>query len=90
MRVENMTSPRSGRPVANQFEIYDGRYTYMQSYKTIIAKWDMSKCIIVLDPKHDCSRTTAKYRNQFLGMTSKAVKAAIAKGEIKIKELNSK
>jgi hypothetical protein len=39
MRVQNMTSNRSGRAVANQFEIFtDNDGKYFQSYNTVIAR----------------------------------------------------
>lgn len=37
MHVTNLTSPRSGNPVANQFEIADDERVYFQSYQTLIA-----------------------------------------------------
>ena len=70
----------------NNCVIFDGSKTYCQSYSTIIAL--MNEGEIYLDPKHDCSTTTAKHRNKFLSMTSAEVKAKIKSGEFKIKELN--
>jgi hypothetical protein len=32
MKVQNMISERSGKPVANQFIVDDGEYEYFQSY----------------------------------------------------------
>lgn len=37
VRVENMDSPRSNRPVANQYRIETDAGTYFQSYQTVIA-----------------------------------------------------
>lgn len=92
----NMISDR-GNPVPNQIVIYDpfdlSRVTF-RSYDTIIAiiDTDLSAGIpqrkITLDRTHDCSVTTAKYRNQFLNMTSKEVEQGIKKGEIKVTDLN--
>jgi len=77
-KVTNMESPRTGRPVANQYIIniredlddpdnMPGRY--FQSYDSIIA-WipdDLGKYFVVLDEYcWDYSRTTLKYLTQFL------------------------
>jgi hypothetical protein len=93
----NMISNR-GNPVPNQIVIYDtcdlSRVTF-RSYDTIIAviDTDLSADIpqrkITLDCTHNYSITTAKYRNQFLNMTSKEVEQGIKKGEIKVTDLNS-
>ena len=37
MRVRNINSPQSGRPVANQYVIYNYDNVYFQSYNTTIA-----------------------------------------------------
>ena len=75
-----MTSS-SGNKVANQFVItteeQGNKVEYLQSYKTIIAKkiYDNLGCDVVetfLDENsYDYSVTTSKYRNLFLGVTSK-------------------
>lgn len=71
-RVENIESPRSGRPVANQFKVVmdtaTGRVVLFQSYKTPIA-------MLINRPIHDTtyyiatdkrySRTTSKYQKVF-------------------------
>ena len=68
MKVENLKSPRSGRPVANQFIIFD--YTngiiVFQSYTSCIAKYNMNTEKLKLYPKYNYSRTTSKYLYQFL------------------------
>jgi len=87
VKVENMMSNSSGREVANQFIINtkDGRY--FQSYSSIIAR--ISKGKITLDAnKWDYSNTTSKYRNVFLGETTKETKAKIKSGEYKLANLN--
>ena len=80
MQVENMKSS-NGNKVANQFVItteeQGNKVEYLQSYKTIIAKkiYDNLGCDVVetfLDENsYDYSVTTSKYRNLFLGVTSK-------------------
>ena len=77
IRVKQMNSPRSGRPVANQFIIEDGDVEYFQSYDTIIVKREYGNDSnrwqgrTTLDENYwDYSRTTAKYRNEYLGETT--------------------
>jgi len=76
MKVRNMTSNNTGREVPNQFIITDDEGNqYFQSYRTIIAKRenftpDKRDRQIYLDANSwDYSKTTGKYRNQFLGET---------------------
>lgn len=65
MRVTNLNSPRSGSPVANQYELTDdnGVVTF-QSYQTAIAKKDGYNYTISSDWNY--SRTTAKYFYEWL------------------------
>ena len=65
MHVTNMNSPRTGKPVANQFIITDGDITVFQSYNSTIATIDRENYTITLGKDWDCSVTTAKYRNLF-------------------------
>jgi len=99
MKVSNMISPRSGRPVANQYIIVDDKWNvYFQSYKSIIAKAKRldykpeNKYInqIYLDINYwDYSRTTLKYLNQFLGTSSKKeIQEKIKSGEYILTDLN--
>ena len=66
MRVTNLTSPRSGEPVANQYEITsdDGATSTFQSYRTVIAKNTSGHFVISSDWNY--SRTTSKYFHQWL------------------------
>lgn len=87
MKVYNLTSPVSGREVANQFEIIDNGKRYFQSYSSIICLVENGN--ITLDEYYwDYSKTTSKYRNRFLGMTTSEIKKAIADGSIKLANLN--
>jgi len=70
----------------NNCIIYTDNGNYCQSYSTIIVHTSWGGTF--LDPKHDCSSTTAKHRNKFLNMTSAEVKAKIKSGEFKIRRLN--
>lgn len=65
MRVYNMTSPRTGEPVANQFIIEDDNKVVFQSYNSMIAEIDYTNNILTIGEDWDYSRTTGKYRNAF-------------------------
>lgn len=100
MKVTNMTSPRSGRPVANQFVITDegrgalGNFTQrrvFQSYDSVIAKitiWPDTVRVVLDEHYWDYSVTTGKYRNQFLGENKAATQRKIDSGEYKLADLN--
>jgi hypothetical protein len=86
----------SGQSRTSRHPGFDGMYTgdMFQSYETVIAfkptqSWRGSCNTIYLDSDAwDYSRTTSKYRNQFLGMTTAQVKAGIKDGSIKLVNLN--
>jgi len=84
--VRNMESNRTGRAVPNQFVINVDGVEYFQSYRTVIAQDDNGN--ITLDPAWDCSVTTGKYRNMFLGETKKETQVKIKSGEYKLANLN--
>lgn len=65
LKVRNLTSPRSGREVANQFVIENGDTTLFQSYRSPIVEVDRDALAIRVYEDWDYSRTTSKYRNQF-------------------------
>ena len=86
MKVENMVSS-NGNKVPNQFWITDNNADYFQSYKSMIAKREDG--IITLDCNYwDYSVTTSKYRNKFLGRTSKEIKQGIKDGSLLLDNLN--
>ena len=86
--VQNFIS-NSGNCVANQFKIRTPRAILFQSYNSIIAKIDRRTNKITLDKYYwDYSRTTGKYRNQFLGEGIAETRAKIKSGEYKLKNLN--
>jgi hypothetical protein len=90
MKVQNFTNSRGNR-VANQFIIFDSEYTAFQSYKSIIVKtsFEDGKRKVELDEKYwDYSRTTSKYRNQFLGETKQETERKIKSGEYTLTDLN--
>ena len=99
MTVENMTSS-SGNKVANLFIIREegrgalgnflARQTF-QSYNTIIAvvtEWKDSIDVELDRVSWDCSTTTGKYRNIFLGETKKETQKKIDSGEYILTDLN--
>ena len=89
MKVTNMTSPRTDKPVANQFIITNDDGTqYFQSYESIIAKADTDGTITLDGFYWNYSVTTSKYRNQFTGLTTKETQKRIDSGEIKLLDLN--
>jgi len=90
MKVENMTS-NNGNKIANQFIIYDNdnNCTYFQSYDSIIIQKIENECFIYLDEKYwNYSKTTSKYRNKFLNMTTKEIENAIKDNTILLINLN--
>ncbi len=94
MKVENMKSS-NGNKVANQFVIHNydnlGSEAF-QSYESVIVlidRCDSGGDKVKLDrDKWDYSRTTGKYRNQFLGETKKETQAKIDSGEYVLTDLN--
>ena len=66
MKVYNMKSARSGRPVANQFIIKIGNVLYFQSYKSVVCIYDTVNHLVCFGRDWDYSITTMKYLYQFL------------------------
>lgn len=69
IKVENLTSRRSGEPVKNQFCIYDRTNStrIFQSYETVCLKYDwLCKVLTVYPAAFDYSVTTSKYSRYFL------------------------
>ena len=64
MKVRNLESPRTGRPVPNQFTITHNGKTYFQSYESLIAEYDGERLTLGCD--FDYSVTTAKYLNVWM------------------------
>lgn len=86
MKVRNMT--RNGKKVANQFIIEDGDAEFFQSYNSIIAKREGGK--VYLDERYwNYSVTTSRYRNYFLGETTKETQRKIDDGTYTLCNLNS-
>ena len=90
-------SGRTGNPIANQYEIVstlDGaKIRVFQSYDSIIVKvtydeFGLQETVQLDEYYWDYSRTTSKYRNQFLGMDTKEKKDGIKDGSIVLADLN--
>lgn len=80
---------RNGRPIVNQIVITTDKGKYFQSYDSIIAFSPADSSSVLLDKNYwDYSKTTSKYRNIFLGLTSEETKQLIKKGEIILTDLN--
>lgn len=81
--VSNLRS-QHGNDVPNQIVIViDGQGTYFQSYRTIIVARHAGK--VYLNASYwDYSKTTGKYRNQFLRETKKETEAKIKSGEYQL------
>lgn len=92
IKVSNMTSHRTGNPVANQYEIETPQFYIFQSYNSIIAKKERGfQGKVILDPYFwNYSRTTVKYLKDFLGvnLSTKEIQSYIDQGIYKTRNLN--
>ena len=88
IKVKQLRSATSGRDIPNQFIITSKDKTIFQSYDSIIAvKWNDGD--IFLDKTYwDYSKTTGKYRNQFLNETKKETEEKIKSGVYILTDLN--
>ena len=97
MKVENMTSVKTGKAIPNQFLIRDKGYIWFQSYKSTIGIVTPDNILLLDKDKWDYSRTTAKYRNAFVAtyFSSKyasrdGIKDGVADGKIIMTGLNGR
>jgi len=89
MKLTNMLSNKGNR-IANQFVITDDAGNmYLQSYNSVIAKQGTNGQTWLDRNTWNYSKTTAKYRNMFLGETLKETKAKIKSGVYILADLNS-
>ena len=89
VRITPFESPRTNKPVANQWVITTDEGEFFQSYKSIIAFTPYGGGKTVLDEKFwDYSTTTGKYRNEFLGEGIEETRKKIASGEYTLANLN--
>ena len=91
-------SGRTGNPIANQYEIVstlDGaKIRVFQSYDSIIVKvtydeFGLQETVQLDEYYWDYSRTTSKYRNQFLGEGIADTRKKIEQGVYILTDLNS-
>lgn len=84
MLVSNLTSPRTGNAVANQFVVYFGNGQVFQSYTTIVAA--KIEGVVYLTEEWEYSKTTMKYVKEFLNTTAtaKTIRERIAEGQYKL------
>ena len=89
IKVQNMVSDR-GNDIANQFVIITKNGRFFQSYDSIIAfiPNDRSKKIKLYSYYWDYSKTTGKYRNQFLGEDKKRTQQKISNKTYQLTNLN--
>ena len=66
VHVSNLESPRTGNTVSNQFVIKSSRYSFFQSYDSLVAIYDKKERSITLGPAWDYSKTTLKYLKVWL------------------------
>jgi len=86
MKVYNMESSQ-GNKVPNQFIIEHKGKEYFQSYNSLIAVKEGDK--ITLDEYYwNYSRTTSKYRNEFLNELTDDTRKKIKDGIYKLANLN--
>lgn len=86
MHVKNMRSSR-GNEVANQFIITNENGKFFQSYDSMIV-FISNDGKITLDKTYwDYSKTTGKYRNQFLGENKVETERKIKSGEYELGNL---
>lgn len=72
----------------NQLVIETENGKFFQSYDTIICRIDESGNVFLDSEKYDYSKTTAKYRNIFLGEDTKTTEKKIKEGIYKLTNLN--
>ena len=89
LQVSNFISD-SGNNIANQFKIRTNKGYYFQSYDSIIVfiPKGINKQIQLDSSYWNYSRTTSKYRNRFLGLTTDQIKQQIKDKTIKLTNLN--
>ena len=88
-KTRSLCSPRSGKPVANQWVITTQNGEMFKSYKTMIAirSWDGQ---VMLDHDWDYSATTLKYLKIFLdvSLSKSEIQKRIDDGIFQIGNLN--
>lgn len=90
LRVDSMTSSKSGNPVINQYLIATKEGEYFQSYRTLIAFRDWEGKTTLDINSWDYSKTTLKYLKEFLGTSEskREIVKKIKQGVYVLSELN--
>ena len=87
-KVENFKSSKSGLPIANQFRItLQNGIEVFQSYNSIICVKADGETYLDYD-RWNYSRTTSRYRNQFLNETTVETVKKIGLGQYACVHLN--
>ena len=89
LKFEPMRSPRSGKPVANQMVLHLANGECFVSYGQKIAIKTWSGEVMLDEHYWDYSRTTSKYRNEFLNEGIAETRKKIKSGEYKLGNLNN-
>ena len=88
-KVENFKSSKSGLPIANQFRItLQNGIEVFQSYNSIICVKADGETYLDYD-RWNYSRTTSRYRNQFLNETTVETVKKIGLGQYAMADLNN-
>jgi len=84
--IQNLTSS-NGNKIPNQIVIRNETLRIFQSYDSIIVKVEDGQ--VYLDETYwNYSKTTSKYRNQFLGDSTKEIESKIKSGEYILTDLS--
>lgn len=86
-RIEKMTG-RTGHPVRNQVILHTDEGRYFKSYDTLIVFIDNDENVFLDEEYWNYSRTTAKYRRDFLNEGIEDTRKNIQEGVYKLVNLN--
>jgi hypothetical protein len=77
--VGNLSSPRTWRPVANQYNLVHENGRSFQSYDSLIAVRMGGNLYLTAD--HDYSNTTSKYATEWTGYSTKERREGLESGK---------
>ena len=78
LHVSNLSSPRTGNSVPNQFNLACQNGSAFQSYDSLIAV--RVGGTLYLTANHDFSQTTSKYATEWTGLTTKERREGLKNG----------
>ena len=87
LRIITISSPRSGRPVANQIILETDDLRIFFSYGTLIAVQYASGFVKISARYYRYSRTTSRYLAQFLGVKSAEIQRRVSSGMYQLDNL---